>query len=73
MDGIIIDGEVKKEHSRRRKQGANARAAYQARQNQRNPRGRKFENKKAEAAAPEVEAPAADAAPVAEEAKADAE
>ena len=42
---------------------------FLARQNQRNNRGRKFENKKAEAPV----APVAEAAPVAEEAQADAE
>ena len=50
-------------------QRANARAAFQARQNQRNNGGRKFEDKKAEAPV----APVAEAAPVAEEAQADAE
>lgn len=70
---VSMDDAIKNADQKAEEQRANARAAYQARQNQRNPRGRKFENKKAEAAAPEVEAPAADAAPVAEEAKADAE
>ncbi len=53
---VSMDDAIKNADQRAEEQRANARAAYQARLTQRNPRGRKFDNKKEEAA-PKADAP----------------
>lgn len=63
---VSMDDAIKNADQRAEEQRANARAAYQARLNQRNPRGRKFDNNKKEETAPKAETPVVEAAPVEE-------
>lgn len=63
---VSMDDAIKNADQRAEEQRANARAAYQARLNQRNPRGRKFDNNKKEETAPKAETPVVEATPTEE-------